>query len=610
MSDVGAPSIVRATSLERDPLKKQPKNFLFKCWKYLGLPKPTDLQYDMTDFLHSPMPFLLLMAFRGAAKSYTTVVDCLHALYCDPDELVLTVSATSDFAKTNAQFALMMILGFDFLQHMIPKTDQRRSALGFDVADARPKKFESFKSDSLFGQITGRRASLIVPDDVETPQTSDTEGKRQLLRARYAELGGAILLPGGRIHTLGTAQTEASLYTELATDKGYVMRMWPIVYPAKEELIHYGNWLAPRLANDLEVNPFLAGTSTEPTRFTEADIAQRQLQWGTTEFLRQFKLRLDAGQANESPLKLRDLLVLEWAPPKENEVLKLPPEVDWGPHPDRKADIPVDGRTGDALYYPSHVSPSDTWRPAEYVRCYVDPSGGGSDETTWTIEATLNGLAFICHQGASLEGYSDTVLEQIAADCKLWGAGYCKVESNFGQGMFGALLRPKLLAIHHPCTIEEDRKSVIQKERRIISTLEPAMTGHRVVVNIALLRQDYNVNYASVEDAKKRFYRLMYQLTRLTKQKDCLAHDDRVDGLASAIQELIAQLQQMTDEARKRDIEARMAEEIEHILAVRAKQGLPVLDTYGMPIANDNRRFGMRTVGYSNSRFHKITHKG
>ncbi len=582
-STVSAPAVVRSGSLERDPLKRF-GNFLWKAWRSLGLPNPTPLQYDMADYLDRGPDKLVLMGFRGAAKSYITVTKGLHTLYCDPDEIVLTVSGTGGRADNNAQFAWQMLLGFDWLSHMVPRTDQRRSSLAFDVRDAKPKISESFCSQSLFGQITGRRATLIIPDDVEIPSTSDTDGKRTLLRSRYSELGGAILLPGGKIKTLGTPQTEQSIYPELVTDKGYGIRIYPVLYPTADERKKYGTWLAPFVSQAVDANPVLAGSSTEPGRFDEAEIAAKELEYGKTEFQRQFRLFLDAGLDNATPLKLRDFMVLEWASPPPGTKLKLPPEVRWAPSPELELrELDYDAMPGDKLYRAAYVSPVQEWIPAEYVKMYVDPAAGGGDETTWTIEASLNALGFMCHQGYSLKGYSDEVLEQIAKDAKAWGVNYIKVESNFGQGMFGALLRPKLNAINHPCNIEEDRKGQVSKEVRIISTLEPALTGHRLVLNEAALRADFTVSYEDIEDAQRRFYRLTYQLTRLTKAKGAIAHDDRVDGYASAVQELIELLRQQTEDARKANVEEQMRQEIQRLLDVRATQGMPLLDAYGNP---------------------------
>lgn len=575
------PAIVRAEVLDRDPLKYSFKNFLWKTWRTLGFPDPTPIQYDAAEFLQFGPEKSIMMGFRGMAKSYITVTFCNWSLYCDPDEIVLNTSGTHRGAALNAYFAFQMISGFDWLSHLRPRTDQRRSALAFDVAGATPKKHESFAADSIFGQITGRRATLIVPDDVELPQNSDTETKRADLEKAFGELGGAVLLPGGRIKVLGTAQQEQSLYPKLAVEKGYTLRMWPILYPLPEERAKFGSWLAPKLDRDLEDNPSLAGTSTEPTRFDEADIATREIEWGRTEFARQFKLHLDAGMADSARLKLRDLLVMDWGPPpKPTERLKLPPEVRWGPTKELAIQgLEVDCFNGDGIFAPAHVTPPDQWRPAENVVMYIDPSGGGGDEVAWTTEATLNAMVFICHQGASLGGYSQPVLQQIATDAKLWGVHTIYVESNLGQGMFGALLRPELLAIEHPCDIQEDRKGIQQKEHRIIAALEPAFTAHRVVINRRVLEIDWAVVYDTIEDTRKRFYRLTYQLTRLTKQKQCLPKDDRVDSLGSAVEKVTDLLRQRTKDAQDNDRNLKLQEEAEKMIAERKRQGLP---TFGL----------------------------
>lgn len=582
-------------------MKRDFKNFLWKVWRSLGFPDPTPLQYDMADWLQYGPAKSILMAFRGAAKSYITVAFCLWVLYCDPDEIILTVSATNKFAGTNAHFAFQMLNEFEWLAHMRPRTDQRQSALGFDVRDARPKKFESFYADSIFGQITGRRATLIVPDDIEVPRTSDTETKREELRKASGELGGAILLPGGKVKVLGTAQNENSVYPEFATTKGYGMRMYPILYPTPEERSKFGSYLAPLLDKDLLENPALAGTSTEPSRFDEADIAGRELDWGRTEFARQFKLWLDAGAGNLAPLKLRDLIVMEWGPPMPGQPIKLPPEVRWGPTEANKVQgVDYDALHGDALYAPAYVTPSQQeWRPAERVVMYVDPSGQGTDETTWPIGAQLNAMVFVCHIGSSMEGHTEATLDKIALDAKKWGVNYIYVESNFGQGMFSSLLRAALLKHGVEATIEDDRKGQIQKERRIIESLEPPVTAHRVVIATPVLQADFEIDYPNIADAKQRFYRLTYQLTRITKQKGVIPHDDRVDGLASLLAKFIDFLKQQTEDARQQDREVALQEEIQKLIDTRAAQGLP---TFGA-LPTGQGRFGVaRQGGPSGSR--------
>jgi hypothetical protein len=568
----------------KDPLR-QFANFMWKTWRTLRFPDPTRIHYDVADYMQNGPEKQIDMGFRGMAKSYIAVTKANHSLYVDPEEeIVLTVSATTNAAKQNSFFAWQMIQEFDWLAHLRPSPDQRQSTQAFDVRGATPKKSESFAAMSLFGQITGRRARLAIPDDIEIPTTSDTEDARADLRRAHSEIPGAILLPGGREIMLGTAQNEQSIYTELATEKGYAMRMWPSEYPKEDELPKFGTWLSPMLAGDLQANPGLAGLPTEPSRFGIEVLIEKEVAFGRIEYARQFKLHLDAGAGNAAPLKLRDITCLEWSPPSVQAggqvALLLPPDVRWGPSKATAIkDIQIDTLAGDSLNEPSYCSPPGEWLPADTRWMYVDPSGAGTDETTWSIGAGLSALAFICRVGASIEGHTEAVLKAIAADAKLWGVNYIFVESNFGQGMFAALLRPHLTEINHPCVIEDDRKGATQKERRIIETLEPPFTAHRIVFNRAIFAKDYaSVEYPNIEDARKRFYRLSYQITRITKVKGCIAKDDRVDGLASLLAKFVERMKQRTADAIKADKEAAFLEELKKMIATRQAQGLP---TYG-----------------------------
>ncbi len=63
------------------------------------------------------------------------------------------------------------------------------------------------------------------------------------------------------------------------------------------------------------------------------------------------------------------------------------------------------------------------------------------------------------------------------------------IESNFGDGMFQALLEPHLKKIY-PVGIEEIRHQT-QKEKRIIDCLEPVMNQHRLIVDTQVVVNDF-----------------------------------------------------------------------------------------------------------------------
>jgi hypothetical protein len=596
---VAAPAVVKAKRLDRDPLKHDFRNFVFKTWRTLFDNDPTPRMYEVAERLQHGPDRDIVMGWRGLSKSYITVTYGVWTLYCDPTEIVLTVSGSGKGADGNAILAYGMVNGFDWLAHMKPTGMLRQSSHAFDVAGSRMEKSESFAAESLFGQITGRRASLIIPDDVETPNTSETEGDRSRLRLRYAELGGSILKPGGLVKVLGTAQTEQTIYLELATERGYSMRMWPVVYPRahtdpkKDELRKYGPWLAPSILAEVTANPELAGTSVEPTRFDEADLFSRKLEYGAVEFERQFKLFLDAGVANDKPLKMRDIPVIEIPVPTAQDPLRVPTVIRWSPLPANQwGDIQVDALNGDsAVYAPMIERPPSIghnggpsmeaadglyWQEPESKILEVDPSGGGADETAWGILAQHLGRVFLCHQDARLDGFSKETMQAIARDAKLYGVHKVRIEKNFGGGMFGELLRPHLLAVNHPCTIEEENAGQVMKEQRIIDSLQGIISDHRLVIAAEVLRKDFKVDYPEVEQAKRRFYRLTYQLTRITKKKGALAHDDRVDMLASGVASFIGTLRRQLEEAARESREEFLRREAEKIIETRRKQGQPL----------------------------------
>lgn len=579
-----------------DPLRN-PKNFLFKAWRSLGLPDPSPLQYDFMEYLNDHRAWRqikeeaitpqgegarkILMAFRGAAKTYVCTTNAVYRLRENPLEECLVVSATDNYASAITTMAFQMVTKFEWLApDMAPSNDQRQSALSFDVRGARQaSKDASFTARGIFGQITGLRSTLIIGDDLETPNTSETQLKRDNLAHRMSELGGAIIKPGGDVLLLGTAQTEQTIYKTYADEKGYELRIYPIVYPKLDEIEkRYGTRLAPALQKSLSENALLSGTSTEPARFNERDIQKRMGEWGTTEFERQFKMWMDAGSDRLYPLKLKDLIVFEFTPPNPatGNKLHLPAQIVWTPLRDQRLrDLQLDSLPGDnAVFAPMSM---DILLPAEEVICQIDPSGEGDDETSWSIIAGLSGRVYLCHQGARLEGFTEDTLKAIAADCASWGVQRVKVEGNFGQGMFASLLQPHLTKAGVTAEVEVANARQVQKEKRMVGTLEPLITSHRLVVNAAVLRHDFAVDYKRIEENKRRYYRLTYQLTRVTKTKGALRHDDRLDSLAAGCDHFAERLQETLDKAENQSRDAAIAAEAEKIVEARKAQGLPVV---------------------------------
>jgi hypothetical protein len=130
----------------------------------------------------------------------------------------------------------------------------------------------------ITGQITGSRADVIIADDVESLNNSATNDQRMKLGERIKEFD-AVLKPGGRIIYLGTPQTEFSIYNELQ-QRGYECRIWPARYPDNAQQAKYGERLGSlHRGQALEVGRS-QGTTTDPLRFSDVDLAEREASYG------------------------------------------------------------------------------------------------------------------------------------------------------------------------------------------------------------------------------------------------------------------------------------------------------------------------------------------
>ena len=82
--------------------------------------------------------------------------------------------------------------------------------------------------------------------------------------------------------------------------------------------------------------------------------------------------------------------------------------------------------------------------------------------------------------------------------------------------------------------MEGIKSARVGKEQRILAVMEPVTQSHRLVVNQAVLHWDLR-SLAAIDGAESRHrYALGYQYSHLTKERDCLGHDDRLEAIAGA----------------------------------------------------------------------------
>jgi hypothetical protein len=524
---------------------------------------PTKQQVAVAQWMQHGPKKSLTIAYRGLGKSLLASYYALWRLRMDPNEKLLIVSATAIKATDFTQFMLRTMGEVDILQCLLPGPSNRFSNIAFDVAPATVEQSPSVRALGVQAQTTGQRCTCAILDDVEVLSNTITQLKQERVAHAVEEIESIIKPDEGQLMPrkvlyLGTPHTEASIYLRLVRERGYSSRYWPALYP--EDLDPYEGNLCGRIEAEVTADPALVGEPTDPERFSHEDLLQRQASMTKSTFQLQFMLNCRLATLDRYPIRLGDLVVMEI------DASALPETVVWSSSPEcRLQELVCVGMGADRFYHrPIFVN---GWIPkSEHWRCVlaVDPAGRGSDELAWAVVAELNGNFFLLESGGSTLGYADEVLQFLAKLAKKWDVNYVINESNMGDGMFTALLKPHLMR-EHAVTIEEVRHN-IRKETRLCDTLGPIIQQHRLVVTTKVIKQDYRMQDDDPENGYSRS--LFFQASRLTPERGCLSHDDRLDALAiacaffveSAAQDQRVAQQSRADQLQRESYEAWMDE--------------------------------------------------
>jgi len=499
------------------------KLFLQALWGQLDLPSPTRAQYAIADYLQHGPKRLQIQAFRGVGKSWITGAFVLWTLFNNPEKKIMIISASKERADNMSIFLQKLIIETPWLEHLRPKSDDSRwSRISFDV-NCSPHQAPSVKSVGITGQLTGSRADLMILDDIEVPGNSMTELMREKLLQLCTE-AESILTPkeDSRIMYLGTPQTVFTVYRKLA-ERSYKPFVWPARYPRK--VSQYEGLLAPQLVADMDTTAEPWGV-TDPDRFGENDLIEREASMGRSNFMLQFMLDTSLSDAEKFPLKMADLVVTSVNPST------CPDSIIWCSDPKNVIkDAPTVGLPGDYFYSPMQLQ--GEWHPYSETICSVDPSGRGTDETAAAYISQRNGFLYLHEMRAYRDGYSDNTLLDILRGCKKYGVTKLVVETNFGDGIVGELFKKHLQQTKQGIDVEEVRANV-RKEDRIIDALEPILNQHRLVVDRSVIDWDYTSNKDEAPE-KRLLYMLFYQMSRMCREKGAVKHDDRLDALAQGV---------------------------------------------------------------------------
>ncbi len=489
-----------------DPIKADFRNFVYLAWQALGLPEPAPIQYDVATYISEGPERRMVQAMRGFGKSYLTATYAAWRLYCEPDATMLCISATSNRSREFVRLTRQLINGLEICHHMLPREGSRDGADRFDVGNrTKVAKDPSVAAYGINAMITGTHVDLIILDDVEIPENSATVEAREKLHTKLMECEN-ILNPGGEIVYLGTPQTEDSVYNKLGDH--YKVLRWPARAPDPENETSFRN-IAPYIGDALARGEMEPGSPTYPEYYPDELLTEREAIMGPSIFSLQMLLDTTLADVERYPLKCANFIVHDMAGDHAPNI------VTWGTH-NIAQDCPSYGIGKDYFYRAANFS--QEYEDYEESILYVDPSGRGADQTGYCVGRLLKGMVFVPEAGGLDGGYDEETLVRLATIARKYNVGKVIVEANYGDGMFKSLLGPILAKVRGNCAIEEERVTG-QKELRIIDSLEPALSVHRVVISPEVARQK----------------ELMTQVTRITRDRGALRHDDQVEALSGAV---------------------------------------------------------------------------
>lgn len=153
----------------------------------------------------------LLMAFRHSGKSTVVGVFVACVLYIRPQTRILVLSAETTLAGRMVSHIRHILENHPRCASLVPSNKKEWAAGRITVNRPPGIREPSVVCQGLYGNITGMRSDLIICDDVEVPNTSNTARKRDEMRERLRELD-FILSPNGAMIYIGTPHTMDTIY--------------------------------------------------------------------------------------------------------------------------------------------------------------------------------------------------------------------------------------------------------------------------------------------------------------------------------------------------------------------------------------------------------------
>jgi hypothetical protein len=524
--------------------------FLHDVMEELGF-DTTEIQEDIAGYIAYGPQYIMVQAQRSQAK---TTIAAAYAVWClihSPAHRVLIISAGGTQAMEISTLIVRIIMTMDVLECLQPDkmAGDRTATDAFDIHHSLKgmDKSPSVACVGIDSNLQGKRADLLIPDDIESSKNSATAVQRAKLLHLTKDF--ISICQYGRIVWLGTPQTMDSIYNSLPA-RGVSVRIWPGRYPTEKQMDFYGDRLAPLILQRLRKTPELAkgggylgnqGQPLDPNMpgLDEAGLQKKEQDQGEAYFQLQHMLNTTLSDALRYPLKPEKLVMLR------TDMLRAPIQVVRGMLSTHMVDKIVQG-------FPFKVSVpatiSQECMKFDSTWAYVDPAPGGAnaDETAYAIGGFLSGNVFVLSAGGIPGGYETEKLEWLAKHMAKFKIDGITIEKNMGFGAFRQVWTP-ILRRFIQCQLDDDLVTG-QKEGRIINTLAPLMGRGGLIIDEAVIEEDED-RCAGYNASLRQTYSLFFQLTKMTLTRNALVHDDRVDALEGLVRHFVPAIAQDQEHA-------------------------------------------------------------
>lgn len=524
------------------------KDFCRDAMEFLGFDL-TWMQADMADWMQYGPPSQMTEAQRGEAKSTIACIYAVWSLVQNPACRVLLVSGAQAKADENGMLIYGLVHKWERLSYLIPDrySGDRVSTCEFDVHYSLRgiEKSASVNCIGITASLQGLRADVLIPDDIETTKNGLTAQQRANLEHLSREFSS--ICTHGRIMYLGTPQTKDSIYNRLP-QRGFEVRIWPGRFPTLEQEKAYGVHLAPSILERMQMLGDKCrrggggldgsrGWATDPHRFDEAALQGKELDQGPEGFELQYMLNTSLMDALRQQLKIKDLIVGDFAHDSVPEVCTwaADPRLQW-PAP-RGLEV-----LKPELYRPGSMA--DHFTKPSSMTMTVDPASDGGDEMAFAIGGIVGPYMHCVGWGGFRGGFADKNLEKLVQLVKQFDVTHVVVEKNMGAGAVTRLIQNYFNGLDEnnkrrvTGVAVSERNATGQKERRIIDSIRPILQRHRLVMHKSAIDMDAELIQEYPAD-RRITYSGLYQMHNITTDRGSLTKDDRIDALEQLCRELV-----------------------------------------------------------------------